>query len=175
MKESQKLSLIKKENEYRISSYIKTLSLVKLDAEPPLSMYDKIIKKLKLTRFFDHNIYSYLSTRQKRVLHTIAPLWANILEHNLDGRIIIKDDKGNRYDLNSMHPNQCLVGEAYDFKFGGSCSICYSFNISFAGLNDRESRNCSFLGFDIKLKNFLDHYYENHMKNYYEDCLEEKN
>src|SRR3990172_9811831 len=147
------LKIIKNENEYKIRQYIKTLELIQIE-EP------KLTKWQKFKRFvYDRNpIYNQLTTKQKQLLHTIAPLWANIVENNLQGNIIVRDDLGRIYDLNSMNGRHCLVRYVYGFG-DTTCSTCFRYNINFAGLNSRSSRNCDYLSIRNSLPAFLDHYY----------------
>lgn len=158
--ELKPLKLIKKENGYKIKQYVKTIDLVRLE-EPS--------KSKKLKHFFyklTNPIYYQLSDKEKRILHTISPIWANILENNLGGSMIVTDDNGNRYDLDSMSSTHCLVGEVYGFpEYGGygSCGECRHYNIHFAGLNNPHLRNSSFLSIRGDLKEFLNHYYVAHL------------
>lgn len=161
MSKLKPLELIKTENGYKITQYVRQLELIPI-AEPKLTLLQKFKRK-----YFDTNpIYNELTTLQKSVLHTIAPIWANILEHNLPGSMLVTDDAGNRYSLDSSDGRACLVGEVYGFGYGDNCYACFDYNIKFASLNKVDFRNSNYLGIKDNLKLFLNHYYQNHMDQY---------
>jgi len=155
--ELKPLRLIKKDNKYSISKYVKTTDLVEI--EP-----DKIstLKKLQRKVWDGNPIYNTLSNRQKRVLHTVAPIWANILSHKMEGSMIVTADNGKRYSLDSMDSQACLVGEVNGFGWT-ECGTCHNYNMNFASLNSVDRRNSAFLGIADDLKGFLDHYYVKHL------------
>lgn len=157
MSELKPLKIIQKENAYKISQYVKHAELVELD-EAPIPAWKKILKTLL---FIGNPCYDNLTEQQKRLLHTIAPIWANIIQHRMDGKMIVTDDKGKRYDLNSMNARHCLVGEVNGFD-ETNCSNCYNYNIGFASLNSSSLRNSSILNIRNELGEFLDHYYVSH-------------
>jgi len=155
--ELKPLRLIKKENKYSIGKYVKTTELVEIEPEKV-----NVLKKLQRKMWDDNLIYNTLTNRQKRVLHTIAPIWANILSHKMEGSLIVTDDSGKRYNLDSGDSHSCLVGEAYGFGWT-TCGTCHDYNMSFASLNSVSMRNSVFLGMSRDLKGFLDHYYVKHL------------
>lgn len=157
--ELKPLKIIRKQNEYRIKEYVKHLNLVELDPEE----LTKIMKiKRKLFGKPKNPIYDNLTTIQKRVLHTIAPLWGNILQYNMEGTLIVHADNGNAYDLNSVSLYHCLVGEVWGFKYA-DCDVCMGYNVQFANLSSIWARNESnHNNIQGKLSGFLDHYYNIH-------------
>lgn len=157
MQKLKQLRLIKKENKYSIGKYVKTLDLVELD-DKQVSVFKKLSRKV-----YDGNpIYNELTNRQKRVLHTIAPIWANIIAHKMEGKMIVTDDEGRRYNLDSMDSRSCLVGEVDGFGWS-DCGTCGEYNMHFASLNSVDLRNSRYLSGINNLKGFLDHYYETHL------------
>jgi len=155
--ELKPLRLIKKDNKYSIGKYVKTIDLVEIEPEKV-----NALKKLQRKMWDDNPIYNQLSNRQKRVLHTVAPIWANILSHKMGGSMIVTDDSGKRYSLDSADSHSCLVGEVYGFGYT-TCGVCHGYNMNFASLNSVDMRNSIFLGIINDLKGFLDHYYEKHL------------
>lgn len=162
----KRLEIIKRDNEYKITKYIKTLELVEIEEPelPKLTRWQKLRRVNIKKQVYNLNpIYNQLTIRQKQLLHTIAPLWANIIEHGMEGNMIITDDMGKRYDLTSMNSRHCLVGEAYGFGFT-SCSTCAKFNYDFAGMNDARWRNAYYMPFIRRLPEFLNHYDDFHWR-----------
>lgn len=155
--ELKPLRLIKKENKYSIGKYVKTIDLVEIEPEKI-----NVLKKLQRKMWDDNPIYNQLSNRQKRVLHTVAPIWANILANKMEGSMIVTADDGKRYSLDSMDSQACLVGEVYGFGWT-ECMTCNGYNTGFASLNSVSTRNSSYCEIKDELKGFLDHYYEVHL------------
>lgn len=156
----QDVSKVEQVTKEKISGFLKSLNIEY--HEDKVSFLDRVKARLSPNR----SIYRSLNNRQKVILHTIAPLWANILQYGLsiDGGLIVTNDEGRRYNLNSLDTRSCLVGEAYHFGDCYKCSTCYGYNISFASLGRTEIRNSPFVGYSKDLKNFLNHYSEKHMQ-----------
>lgn len=155
--ELKPLKFLQTESGIKVAKYVKQVQLVELD-EPKVPMWKKIIRVLTWNT---NPMYNGLTDLQKRLLHTIAPLWANILQHNMHGNMVVTDDAGNKYDLNAMKHTTCLVGEVNGFG-DTRCRKCSRFNMGFASLNDPGMRNTGYLGMRADLSNFLDHYYDQH-------------
>lgn len=150
---------------YNISSYKspkfeRKLKLVELEPEKQLSILESLQKKMGKDMGQYSKVYKELTYQQKVTLHTIAPLWANLIQHDIYGSITVQSDEGETYKLASCSPTSCLVGEAYGFSHSNKCGICHNYNMNFASIGREwvRKRDIHVIG------GFLDHYYESHLK-----------